>query len=400
MESLYLVAAFWFLAAVISSIIANRLKISVALMEIIVGAGIGFAAAKFGLLEKLNLHDHWMKFCTGMGAILLTFLAGAELNPDTLKSKLKEVTIIGLTGFLAPFAGCFLITYFLIGWDVRASILSGIALSTTSMAVVYAVMLEYGFNKTEFGKGVLGACFVNDLGTVLALGLIFAPFSTKTLIFLGVMVLAIFLIQPTTEFIIKHFAYRTAAIRAKWIIFVLLSLGVLAYWSGSEPVLPAYVIGMALARTMEADGHFIRRLRTLTIGFLTPLYFLRAGALVSVPAIISGPVVSLLLLAGKVSFKIFGLYPVIHQFRDNGKEKWYYTLLMSTGLTFGTISALFGLQNHIISGAQYSILVGVVMGSAIIPTLVANKFFLPIHLMEEPILDDQAPDEKDIRNKL
>jgi Kef-type K+ transport system membrane component KefB len=400
METIYLVAAFWFFAAVLSTVLANRLKISIALMEIMVGAIVGFAAFQLGYFDNLSLNAEWMKFCTGLGAILLTFLAGAELNPDAMKAKIKEVSIIGMIGFSAPFIGCFLIAYYLIGWSMQASLLCGIALSTTSMAVVYAVMLEYGFNKTEFGKGILGACFVNDLGTVIALGLIFAPFTYKTVIFIAATIILMFTLRPMTDYIIKRFAYKTAAIRAKWILFILLAMGVLAAWSGSEPVLPAYILGMVLARTMEKDGHFVRRLRTLTVGFLTPLYFLRAGALVSIPALLSGSGVFLLLFGGKVVSKIFGLYPAIHHFREDKKEKWYYTLLMSTGLTFGTISALYGLSNNIISQEQYSLIVGAVIASAVIPTLIANKFFLPGHLLEPPILDDQVPDEKDIHNKL
>ena len=400
MESIYLVAAFWFFAAVLSTSLANRLKISIALMEIIVGTVFGFAAFQLGYFDKLSLNADWMKFCTGLGAMLLTFLAGAELNPDVMKSKIKEVSVIGIIGFASPFIGCFLISYYLIGWSLQASLLCGIALSTTSMAVVYAVMLEYGFNKTDFGKGILGACFVNDLGTVIALGIIFAPFSYKTVIFIAVTILLIFILRPITDYIIRRFAYKTAAIRAKWVIFILLAMGVLALWSGSEPVLPAYVFGMVLAKTMEKDGHFVRRLRTLTVGFLTPLYFLRAGALVSIPALVSAPIIFLVLFCGKVITKIFGLYPAIHRFRDDKKEKWYYTLLMSTGLTFGTISALYGLTNNIITQAQYSFIVGAVIASAVIPTIIANKFFLPSHLLEEPILDDQIPDEKDIANRL
>ena len=400
MENIYLLASFWFFAAVLSTILANRLKISIALMEIMVGAVIGYAAYNLKLTDYLSLNAEWLKFCTGVGAIMLTFLAGAELNPDAMKSKLKEVSIIGLIGFFAPFIGCSLIAYYLIGWNLQASLLCGIALSTTSMAVVYAVMLEYGFNKTDFGKGVLGACFINDLGTVIALGLIFAPFTYKTVIFIGATIILILFLRPMTNYIIKRFAYKTAAIRAKWVIFILLFMGVLALWSGSEPVLPAYIIGMVLARTMEKDGHFVRRLRTLTIGFLTPLYFLRAGALVSMPALIAAPFIFLLLFTGKVISKIFGLYPAIQNFRDDNREKWYYTLLMSTGLTFGTISALYGLTNKIISQEQYSLIVGAVIASAVIPTLIANKYFLPKHLLEKPILDDQIPDEKDIINKL
>jgi len=230
MNSIYFIAAFWFLAAVVSTIIANRLKISIALMEIIVGAIIGFAAYKLGYFDHLSLHSEWMKFCAGLGAILLTFLAGAELNPKDMKLKIKEVTVVGLIGFFAPFIGCSLIAYFIVGWDLRASLLTGIALSTTSMAVVYAVMLDYGFNKTNYGKGILGSCFINDLGTVIGLGLIFAPFTYRTLIFVTATIALIFVLPYITDFIIKNFAYKTAAIRAKWILFVLLSMGVMALW--------------------------------------------------------------------------------------------------------------------------------------------------------------------------
>jgi Kef-type K+ transport system membrane component KefB len=392
MISIYIVAAFWFLSALLSTIIANRLKISNALMEIIIGAIIGFIAFKMSMTDRLSLDADWMKFIAGIAAIMLTFLAGSELNPDSLKSKFKEITIVGLVGFFAPFIGATTIAYFVLHWSLKSSLLTGIALSTTSMAVVYAVMIEYGFNKTSFGKSVLGACFVNDLGTVIGLGLIFAPFTYKTLIFISVTILLIFILPSITNFLIKHFAYKTAAIRTKWILFILLSMGVLAMWSGSEPVLPAYIIGMILAKTIEKDNFFIRRLRTMTIGFLTPIYFLRAGALVSLPAIFGAFLVFILLFSGKIMFKIFGLFPVISTFKKHKKEKWYYTLLMSTGLTFGTISALYGLTNNIISREQYSIIVGVVIASAVIPTLIANKFFLPAHLLEKPVLDDQMPD--------
>jgi glutathione-regulated potassium-efflux system ancillary protein KefC len=389
MISIYFLSAFWFFFAVISTVIANRIKISMALVEIVVGSCIGYAAFKLHLTDKLSLNADWLKFCSGIGAIMLTFLAGAELNPDTVKTKFKEISIVGLVGFFAPFTGCSLIAYYILGWGLQASLLAGIALSTTSMAVVYAVMLEYGFNKTEYGKGILGACFINDLGTVICLGLIFAPFTYKTLLFIGITIILIFILPIVTSFVIKHFANKTAAIRTKWILFVLLSMGVLALWSGSEPVLPAYIIGMLLAKTMEKDEFFVRRLRTLTLGFFTSLYFLRAGALVSLSALIASPLIFVVFFAGKVAFKIFGLYPVIKNFREDKKEKWYYTLLMSTGLTFGTISALFGLTHNIITQGQYSFLVGAVIASAVIPTLIANKFFLPKHLLEKPILDDE-----------
>jgi Kef-type K+ transport system membrane component KefB len=259
------------------------------------------------------------------------------------------------------------------------------------MAVVYAVMLETGFNKTPFGKGILGACFINDLGTVICLGLLFAPFTYKTAIFIAVTVLVLALLPHSSQWLTRMYAYRTAAIRTKWVILVLFGLGALALWSGSEAVLPAYVVGMVLAEFSSGDNFWIRRLRTLTVGFLTPFYFIRAGTFVSLPALGSAPIIFLTLLGGKVLSKIFGLYPVIGLFRRQRDERWYYTLLMSTGLTFGTISALYGLSHGIVTQEQYSFLVAVVIASALIPTLIAGFFFLPRHLLPER--DDRVKTE-------
>ncbi len=214
--------------------------------------------------------------------MLLTFLAGAELDPAVIRTKLPEVSVVGLVGFAAPFLACAAIAHWVLGWGGQASLLAGVALSTTSMAVVYSVMLETGFNRTEFGKGVLGACFINDLGTVIALGLLFAPFTYKTIVFVAVTAVVIAVLPFVINRLTRIYGHRTAAIRTKLIMVVLLGLGALAYWAGSEAVLPAYIVGIVLAGGAAQDHHWIRRLRTLTVGFLTPFYFLRAGMLVSV----------------------------------------------------------------------------------------------------------------------
>ncbi len=392
MEHNYIIAACWLWLAVISAVIAYHLRIAIALVEICVGVIVAAVAGYFGKAAALGSDLEWLRFLASAGAVLLTFLAGAELEAEVIRKKLTEVTVVGLVGFIAPFLGCAAIAYFVLGWNPQASLLCGVALSTTSMAVVYAVMLETGFNKTDFGKGILGACFVNDLGTVIALGLLFAPFTYKTVIFIAATVALLAALPFLSHGLTKIYANRTAAIRTKWVIMVLFGLGGLAMWSGSEAVLPAYLIGIALAEFSSKDAIWLRRLRTLTVGFLTPFYFLRAGMLVSVPALISAPFVFLALLAGKVISKIFGLYPVIGQFRRRNDERWYYTLMMSTGLTFGTISALYGYSHNIVTQGQYSFLVAVVIGSAVIPTMIAGYVFLPRHLLPQKTLEAAEED--------
>ncbi len=381
MEPVFITASLWLALAVVSALIASSLRISIALVEICVGVVAAAATGWFGLGDVLAANAEWVRFLAASGAVVLTFLAGAELDPDVIRVKVAEVSVVGLVGFVAPFLGCAAVAYYGLGWDAQASWLGGVALSTTSMAVVYAVMLETGFNQTEFGKGILGSCFINDLGTVIALGLLFVPFTYKTIVFIIGSVLVLLLLPFTTAWLTKHYAYRTAAIRTKWVMLILFGLGALALWSGSEAVLPAYLAGMVLAGTAARDAHWMRRLRTLTVGFLTPFYFLRAGTLVSLPALLAAPLIFLALLIGKVAAKIFGLYPFISAFRRDYNERWYYTLMMSTGLTFGTISALYGLAHGLVTQEQYSFLVAAVIASAVVPTIIAGLAFVPTHLL-------------------
>src|SRR5262245_25227423 len=180
MEHPFAVAACWLSLAVLSALLASAFRLSIALVEICVGVVAASLLAPVGGTHLLAAHSEWLRFLAAIGAVLLTFLAGAELDPHVMRKKLAEVHIIGLVGFFAPFLGCTALAHYGLGWNAEASWLAGIALSTTSMAVVYTVMLESGLNQTEFGKGILGACFITDLGTVVALGLMFSPFTYKT----------------------------------------------------------------------------------------------------------------------------------------------------------------------------------------------------------------------------
>jgi glutathione-regulated potassium-efflux system ancillary protein KefC len=381
MTSVWALAALWLGLALVASLLSIWFRISTALSEIVVGtiaqliigAAIGSAV--------LGTDESWVKFLSGLGAIVLTFLAGAELDPQVFKLKWKEAASVGLASFFFPFFGCTAAAYYLLGWEPMPSWLAGVAMSTTSVAVVYAVMLEFGFNTTEYGKIVLAACFVTDLGTVVALGLIFAPFTMKTLVFLSTGIVVFVVLPWVTPRFFRLYGNRPSELEAKFLLLCLLGMGALATWADSEAVLPAYLIGMVLAGTVGKNHALIRRLRTLTFGLLTPFYFIRAGSFVSIPDLVAAPAAFILFLLVKVGTKIVGVYPVTKLFGAPNQEAMYTTLLMSTGLTFGTISALFGLSHGIISQGQYSSLVAAVIASAVIPTVIANAFYLPRHLL-------------------
>ena len=396
MQNVWVLASVWVGLALVATLLGIWLRISTALTEIVVGTVAQLIVGAFFFKSGLGAKADWITFLAGTGAIVLTFLAGAELDPMVFRAKWKEAMVVGLVGFIGPFLGCTAVAHYVLHWSVRSSWLAGVALSTTSVAVVYAVMLELGFNKTDFGKAILAACFVNDLGTVIALGLIFAPFTRHTVIFIVVSILVFAALPFVTPWFFQHYGGRVSELEAKYLLFLLFAMGGLAAWAGSEAVLPAYVIGMVLAGTVGKDHVLVRRLRTLTFGLLTPFYFIRAGSFVLVPALVAAPLIFLILFGAKMFSKVVGLLPTVKVFRYQRQEGLYYTLMMSTGLTFGTISALFGLTNGIIDQTQYSYLVATVIGSAVVPTMIANAWFMPRHLLpkaeraEEPLAKEAS----------
>ena len=228
MTEVWALASLWLGLALIATLLSIWLRISTALSEIVVGTIAQLIIGAVIGAAVLGTDQSWIKFLSGIGAIVLTFLAGAELDPDVFKRKWKEATSIGLAGFLFPFLGCAAGAYFMLGWGVMQSWLAGVAMSTTSVAVVYAVMLELGFNKTDYGKTVLAACFVNDLGTVLALGFIFAPFTLKTLIFAGVAVVVFAILPWLTPRFFRLYGNRPSELETKFLLLCLLAMGALA----------------------------------------------------------------------------------------------------------------------------------------------------------------------------
>jgi Kef-type K+ transport system membrane component KefB len=355
--------------ALLASLISIRIAVSVALVEIVVGA---FGGNLLGLAPT-----DWVNYLAGVGAIVLTFLAGAEIDPAVVRRHLWATMSIGAVGFLAPYLGVLLYARFLLEWSWPEAQIAGIALSTTSVAVVYAVMVETGFNRTEIGKIILAGCFINDIGTVLALGVVFANYNLWLLLFALATALALWLLPKSVPWLFGTFGGRVSEPEIKFILLILFLLGGLANVARSEAVLPAYLVGMVLAPFFLKECAVAQQLRVIAFALLTPIYFLKAGSLVRFDTMVAAAGLIGVLLVVKMATKCVGIWPLTRVFGFAQREGMYTTLMMSTGLTFGTISALFGLTNGIIDQDQYTVLVTAVIGSAVVPTLIAQRWFQP-----------------------
>lgn len=355
-------------AIVLASMLSVELGISVALLEL----GLGVLA---GNAFHLDPSTPWLVFVAQFASIVLTFLAGAEVDPDDFRERLGASLAIGIVSFVGPFVVAWAVASGLLGWTLKASLIAGTALSTTSLAVVYAVLVETGLNQTRVGKLIMSACFVTDMGTAVALSAIFIRPNAWFEVFIVVSVALIVVLPKLARPFFSRYGDRVIEPEIKLVFVCLFVLMVVADKANSHAVLPAFVLGLVMSRHYREHRKEQERLRVVAFAFLTPFFFLRGGMNVSLGAVFANLGVLGLLVAAKMVPKFGLVLPLARRYVP--QHATFTTLLMSTGLTFGTISSLYGLNAHIIDRTQFSLLVSVVVLSAIVPTAIAQHWFAP-----------------------
>ena len=361
------VAALLAATILVASMISVEVGFSVALIELAAGFVVGNA---FSLSVP-----GWLAFLGTFAGVVLTFLAGAEVDVPQFRKEWRASLSIGLVSFSAPFVVVGLLAYYVLGWNHRQAEIAGIALSTTSLAVVYAVLVETGLNQALVGKRIMSATFVTDLGTVTALTLLFIKPAVWIIPFV---IVSIALIVGLPKLAVPFFARYGDRVIEPEIKLVFACLFLLMWLGGranSQAVLPAFILGLVMSQHYVQHRTEQQRMRVVAFAFLTPFFFLKGGMNVSAHALWGNLGILALLFLWKMIPKFVGVYPLARRYCSPNET--FTTLLMSTGLTFGTISSLYGLNAGIINRTQFSLLVGVVVLSAIVPTAIAQRFFQP-----------------------
>jgi len=356
----------------LASLISLKLGISVAIIEII----LGMLASAFGIKA-----EDWMLYLAGFGGILLTFLAGTEVDTKLMREKFKVSFLIGSLSFILPFLVVFLYTFYITHWSLQAALIAGSALSTTSLAVVYSVLVETSLAHTSIGKLLMAATFITNMGTALALSILFIKPNFYTAVFIVISIGIIIFAVKFSHVVFDNPKLKNKVIEPeiKYIFLLLLMFIFFANLGKGQAILPAFLLGLLMSKHFaETTGskELRNRLRTVSYAFITPVFFIVGGLRVSLPMIIASFGLFAILFMLKVITKFIAVYFLAKKYIPKGSI--YTTLLMSTGLTFGTIASVFGLMTGIINQTQYSILIGVVIASAIIPTFIAQKWFMPV----------------------
>jgi Kef-type K+ transport system membrane component KefB len=357
---------------VLASMLSVEFGVAVALLELGLGVIVG---------NVFDLHSQeWLDFIASFASIVLTFLAGLEVDPGYFRKRFAASVVIGLVSFIGPFVVASVVAYGLLDWTLKASLIAGTALSTTSLAVIYAVLVEDGLNETEVGKLLMSATFVTDIGTAFALSAIFIKPNPWFPAFLIGSVALMFILPKIAPWFFQRYGDRVIEPEIKLIFVCLFLLMVLADASNGHAVLPAFILGLTMSRHFQQHRQEQERLRVVAFAFLTPFFFIKGGLSVSLGAVIANLGILALLFGAKMIPKLGLVYPAARLHMP--RHATFGTLLMSTGLTFGTIASLYGLNAGIIDGTQFSLLITVVVGSAVIPTAIAQTLFAPVADLE------------------
>jgi Kef-type K+ transport system membrane component KefB len=351
----------------VASTISVEIGLSVAVIELVAGVIVGNAF-------HLDVPS-WLSFLGSFAGILLTFQAGAEVDVVQFRREWRASLSIGLVSFVAPFVTVALLAYYGLDWSRRQAEIGGLALSTTSLAVVYAVLVETGLNRELVGKRLMSATFVTDIATVAGLTILFVK---PTLWFIPFAVVSVMLIAALPGVATWFFARYGSRVIEPEIKLVFASLFLLMWLSSrasSQAALPAFVLGLVMSSFYVSHRAEQNRMRVVSFAFLTPFFFLKGGMSVSTAALWANLGILGALFVGKLVPKLAGVYPLARRY--TAPHATFTTLLMSTGLTFGTITSLYGLNAHIIDRTQFSLLIAVVVLSAIVPTAIAQRFYQP-----------------------
>ena len=361
------VAAVLAATILIASTISIEIGLSVALIELLAGVIVGNAF-------HLDVPS-WLAFLGSFAGMVLTFQAGAEVDVPQFRREWKASLSIGLVSFFAPFAVVGLLAYYGLGWNHRQAEIGGLALSTTSLAVVYAVLVETGLNRELVGKRLMSATFVTDIATVAGLTALFIKPTLWIVPFILVSVALIVGLPKAAPWFFGRYGNRVIEPEIKLVFASLFLLMWLGGRANSQPVLPAFVLGLVMSSHYVKHRQEQERMRVVAFAFLTPFFFLKGGMSVSAGALWANLGILAVLFVGKMVPKLAGVYPLARRY--TAPHATFTTLLMSTGLTFGTISSLYGLNAGIIDRTQFSLLIAVVVLSAVVPTAIAQRFFHP-----------------------
>ncbi len=359
----------------IAGVLSIELYISAAVLEIIAGV-IGYNVFH---LEPPVFFD----FIAQFGLLGIMFFAGLETDTKILKRHIRSSLQIGIMGYLFPFAGVFFISHVLLKYSIALSILISLSLSTTSLALVYAVLREQKTNIGESKHVILGSAMIIDMLSMLTLTLLIGYVSMEMLLYAIVLIVILVSAKKFGPRLIERYKGSEAELEIRFILLLLLIIPFFSEKLMVSEAVFAYLIGLILSDISEHHEVLVEKMRGIVFGFLGPAFFFKAGLLIN----LSFFSIELLLLISAFTliaylFKFIGVYLASRNIMGDKKGKMA-GLYFNFRLSFGIAAAIIGLSIGLLSIELYTIIVLVVLITSLISTVLLKLYYRePLELME------------------
>lgn len=348
----------------LAAILSIRFRISSAIFEVTAG---------IILSNFLGVQiESWLDFLGTFGGLMLTFLAGAEIETRLMKKNLKPSLVIGTMSFLAPLLGVVFFLTIFTDWPLITKVAASLALTTTSVAVVYAVLTEYDLLKLQIGSVIIAVTFVNDIMTLIGINILSPSFNLYTLLFFAIILSMILIIPRMLKYVFIKYGRRSVEIELRLILALILGVALIADVGKLHAVFGVFLLGFLFANSIQKYDEIRSKMRTITFALLSPAFFIKAGLLISLPTVANNIALVLGILAAKLLSKFAGTYLLCKKWIPEGAA--FSTLMFSTGLTVGIITTTLGFELGLLDRTQFSIIVISVILSAIVPTIIAKKY--------------------------
>ena len=347
---------------VLAAALAFELNVSSAILEI--GAGI-LLGVWLGDLASLG----WLHFLANLGMLGLMFMAGFEVDVDRLRDTWKASIAIGVSSLAMPLAGVFLVAYYGLDLSPLAAGLVAVALSTTSLALVFHALKERGLLRRQLGQTVLAAASVVDVLSMVILALMLGEVGWGTAIFLLVVIPTLFGLPRVGRWIFRRYRHSLVELELRFVLVLLVSLGFMAEEVGGiHPAVVAFALGLVLSEVVDAHDEVEEKLKGIVFSFFAPIFFLHAGTQFR-PGLLSMDSlwIAALLFAVACALKFVGTaLPARRLLALPGR---FVGLLFNYRLSFGIIAATVGLNMGVLSEQLYAIVLLVVLASAGLPVI-------------------------------
>ena len=311
------------------------------------------------------------------------FFAGLETDVEILKKNFSVSMRLGLLGYFVPFLSIFSIVYFVFKYTLELSILMSLALSTTSLALVYSVLREQKIDFGETKHVILGSAMIIDMLSMLTLTMIIGHVSAEMLIYAIVLIVLIIFTVKFGPKIIDRYKGNEPELEIRFILLLLLIIPFFSEKLMISEAVFAYLIGLIFSEVSQKHEDLVEKMRGIVFGFLGPAFFFKAGLLIDLSFFSLGFLYILLFyIIMAYTTKFLGVYIATRNIMSDFHRK-HVGMYFNFRLSFGIAAAIIGLASGLLTVELYTIIVLVVLVTSLISTFLIKLYYRsPVEILE------------------